>query len=56
MRIDSDVRSNLFHDRLLSVRLWRRKALTRDIGGHRPPCRVRQHYDVTIAGRSFHIV
>src|SRR5215510_6062644 len=23
---------------------------------HRPPCRVRQHYDVTIAGRSFHIV
>lgn len=53
--IDSDVRSNLFHDRLLSMRLWRRKALTRDIGGHRPPCRVQQHYDVTIAGRSFHI-
>ena len=56
VRIDADVRSNLFHDRLLSVRLWRRKALTRDIGGHRPPCRVRQHYDATIAGRSFHIV
>ena len=54
--IDANVRSNLLHDRLLSVRLWRRKALTRDIGGHRPPCRVRQHYDVTIAGRSFHIV
>jgi hypothetical protein len=21
-----------------------------------PPCRVRQHYDATIAGRSFHIL
>jgi hypothetical protein len=33
VRVDSHVRSNLFHDRLLSVRLWRREALTRDIGG-----------------------
>jgi N-acyl-D-aspartate/D-glutamate deacylase len=56
VRIDPDERSNLFHDRLLSMRLWRRQALTRDIGGHRPPCRVQQHYDATIAGRSFHIV
>ena len=33
VRVDSDERSNLFHDRLLSMRLWRREALTRDIGG-----------------------
>ena len=56
VRVDPDVRSNLLHDRLLSMRLWRRKALTRDIGGLEPPGRVRQHYAVTIAGRSFHIV
>jgi hypothetical protein len=55
VRIDADVRSNLFHDRLLSVRLWRRQALTREIGGyhHLVECK---HYDATIAGRSFHIV
>ena len=33
VRINPNVRSNLFHDRLLSMRLWRREALTRDIGG-----------------------
>jgi hypothetical protein len=33
VRINPNVRSNLFHDRLLSMRLWRRKALTRDFGG-----------------------
>jgi hypothetical protein len=33
VRINPDVRSNLFHDRLLSMRLWRREALTRDLGG-----------------------
>jgi hypothetical protein len=33
VRINPDVRSNLFHDRLLSMRLWRREALTRDFGG-----------------------
>ena len=33
MCIYSNVRSNLFHDRLLSLRLWRREALTRDLGG-----------------------
>ena len=33
MRMDADDSSNLFHDRLLSMRLWRREALTRDIGG-----------------------
>jgi hypothetical protein len=38
------------------LRLWRREALTRDHRWQTPPCRVRQHYDVTIASRSFHIV
>ena len=33
VRVDSNVRSNLFHDRLLSMRLWRREVLTRDFGG-----------------------
>ena len=33
VRINSDVRSNLIHDRLLSMRLWRREASTRDFGG-----------------------
>jgi hypothetical protein len=37
MPINPDVRSNLCHDRLLSVRLLRRKALTRDFGNTNHP-------------------
>jgi hypothetical protein len=38
------------------MRLWRRKALTRDFGGTNHLVECEQHYDATIAGRSFHIV
>jgi len=38
------------------MRLWRREALTRDFGGTDHLVECGQHYDVTIAGRSFHIV
>ena len=56
MRVDAHLRSNLFHDRLPSMRLWRPRALTRDSGGfvHRVECL--QHYNVTMESRSFHIV
>ena len=41
MRIDPDVRDNVLHDRLPSMRLWRLRALTRESGGsvHRVACR-----------------
>jgi redox-sensitive bicupin YhaK (pirin superfamily) len=38
------------------MRLWRREVLTRDLGGSHHLVECGQHYDVTIAGRSFHIV
>jgi hypothetical protein len=56
MRVDPNVRDNVFHDRLPSMRLWRSRALTRDSGGsvHRVECL--QHYNVTMESRSFRIV
>ena len=56
VRIDPDVRGNLFHDRLLSSAALTPRGANPRSRWHPPPCRVRQHYDVTIASRSFHIV
>src|SRR6266581_5293503 len=51
MRIDSNVRSNLLHDRLLSSAALAPRGVNPRSRWHTPPCRERQHYDVTIAGR-----
>jgi hypothetical protein len=55
VRVNSNVRSNLFHDRLPSMRLWRLRALTRDSGGSVHSVECLQHYNVTMESRSFHI-
>jgi hypothetical protein len=47
---------NVFHDRLLSSAALAPRGVKRRSRSHTPPCRVRQHYDVTIASRSFRIV
>ena len=56
VRVDAHVRSNLFHDRLPSMRLWRPRALTRDLVAPTTVLSAARHYNVTMASRSFHIV
>ena len=54
--IDAHVRSNVLHDRLPSMRLWRSRALTRDLVALTTVLSAARHYNVTMESRSFHIV
>src|SRR5882762_3346566 len=56
VRVHPNVRGNVFHDRLLSSAALTPRGVNPRSRWLTPPCRVRQHYDVTIASRSFHIV
>src|SRR5207247_2202100 len=56
VRVHPNERGNVFHDRLLSSAALTPRGANPRSRWHRPPCRVRQHYDLTIASRSFHIV
>ena len=56
VRVYPNVRGNVFHDRLLSSAALTPRGVNPRSRWHIPPCRVHQHYDVTIASRSFHIV
>ena len=54
--IDAHVRSNVLHDRLPSMRLWRSRALIRDLVALTTVLSAATHYNVTMESRSFHIV
>jgi hypothetical protein len=51
VRVDAHVRSNLFHHRLPSLRLWRPRALTRDWVASTTVLSAAKHYNVTMASR-----
>ena len=48
--------SNVLHDRLPSMRLWRSRALIRDLVVLTTVLRAARHDNVTMESRSFHIV